>query len=315
MLEQSVLAIGWEDFGDLSGINTRSELKRLYKKIRPEASAGRMRNHVGQILLFIKKAEIGDTVAVPLKTTRRVAVGKISSGYEFRRDLGADMQHTRRVEWKRTDVPRTSFDQDLLYSFGAYMTFCRARAVNAEKRVLVVIAGKKPAVEAKELEGEILRDIEDEALNQINDFISTKFKGHELATLVAAVLDAQGFLTDQSPPGSDGGVDITASKGSLGLSEPRVCVQVKSQKSKVGVDVYRQLKGTISSINATHGLLISWAGFKDTVKKEARKDAFQIKLWGPQQLIEQLLENYETIDPEIRAKIPLKKIWALSPSE
>jgi len=195
------------------------------------------------------------------------------------------------------------------------MTFCRARARNAEKRVFGIIAGKKPVTEMKGLEGEILRDIEDEALNQINDFIQRKFKGHELATLVASILEAQGFMTAQSPPGSDGGVDITASKGPLGLSDPRICVQVKSSQSTVGVDVYRQLKGTMSSINASHGLLVSWAGFKNTVEKEARKDAFQIKLWGPQQLIEQLLKNYEKIDPEIKAKMPLKSIWTLSTSE
>lgn len=225
------------------------------------------------------------------------------------------MRHTRRVGWKKTDVPRSSFDQDLLYSFGAYMTFCQARASNAEKRVLDVISGKKPPKEPEELEEEILRDVEDEALNQISDFISRRFKGHELATLVGAILEAQGFMTLQSPPGRDGGVDIMASRGTLGLSEPRICVQVKSQKSRVGVNVYRQLKGTMSSIDATHGLLISWAGFKDTVKKEVRKDAFRIKLWGPQELIEQLLKNYEEIDPEIKAALPLKRIWALSPSE
>lgn len=315
MLENSVLGIGWEDLGDLSRINTRNELKTLYRNTYPDASIRRMRNHVGQILSFVKNAKIGDIVVVPLKTTRKIAVGEIKSDYEFRNDLGTEMRHTRRVEWKKTDVPRTSFDQDLLYSFGAYMTFCRARARNAEKRVFDIIAGKKPVTEMKGLEGEILRDIEDEALNQINDFIQRKFKGHELATLVASILEAQGFMTAQSPPGSDGGVDITASKGPLGLSEPRICVQVKSQKSTVGVDVYRQLKGTMSSINASHGLLVSWAGFKNTVEKEARKDAFQIKLWGPQQLIEQLLKNYEKIDPEIKAKMPLKSIWTLSTSE
>jgi restriction system protein len=315
MLENSVLAIGWEDFGDLSQIKTRNELKRLYKEIRPDASEGRMRNHVGQIFSFLRKAKIGDAVVVPLKTTRKIAVGEVKSDYEFRDDLGVDIQHTRRVRWKKTDVPRTSFDQDLLYSFGAYMTFCQARAKNAQERVLDIVLGKKPVAPTKGLEVEILRDIEDEAFNQISDFISTKFKGHELATLVAAILEAQGFMTAQSPPGSDGGVDIAASRGPLGLSEPRICVQVKSSESAVGVDVYRQLKGTMSSINATHGLLVSWGGFKSTVEKEARKDAFQIRLWRPQQLIEHLLENYEKIDPEIKAKIPLRKIWALSPSE
>jgi len=142
MLENSVLGIGWEDLGDLSDVETRNELKKLYMDANPDASAGRMRNHVGQIFSFIKKAKIGDAVVVPLKTTRKIAVGEIKSDYEFRTDIGVDMQHTRRVEWRETEVLRTSFDQDLLYSFGAYLTFCQARARNAEKRVFDIIAGK-----------------------------------------------------------------------------------------------------------------------------------------------------------------------------
>ena len=142
MLENSVLGIGWEDLGDLSRINTRNELKTLYRNTYPDASTGRMRNHVGLIFSFVKNAKIGDIVVVPLKTTRNIAVGEIKSDYEFRNDLGTEMRHTRRVEWKKRDVPRTSFDQDLLHSFGAYLTFCRARARNAEKRVFDILAGK-----------------------------------------------------------------------------------------------------------------------------------------------------------------------------
>lgn len=315
MLEKSVLGIGWEDLGDLSKIESRDELKSLYSKAYPDAPTGRLNNHVGQILSFIKKAEIGDTVATPLKLkTRRIAVGKITGRYEFRLDLGADMNHTIPVKWIKTDLPRTRFDQDLLYSFGAYMTFCQARALNAEERVLKVVTGKVPEFEEGKLE-EGLIDIEDESLAQINDFISMKFKGHEHAHLIAAILRAQGYETVISPPGPDGGVDITASKGPLGLLEPRICVEVKSGNRAVGSDVYRELRGKMSAINATHGLLTSWSGFKSSVDLASKNDVFLIKLWGPQEILEQLFEVYPKIDPEIRVKLPLKRIWALSTTE
>lgn len=313
MLEENVIGIGWENLGDLSLVKTRTNLKELYQDAYQDASVGRMRNHVGQILLFIKKSKIGDTVVVPLKT-RKIAIGEIKSDYEYREDLGSDMMHTRKVEWKKTDIPRTSFDQDLLYSFGANMTFCQARAKNAEKRVLNVVLGEKPEIPALPPEG-VLRDIEEEAMNQISDIISMKFKGHELATLVASILETMGFQTKTSSPGEDGGVDITASTGPLGLREPSICVQVKSHESPVGPGIYRELKGTMQSIGATNGLLISWGGFKRSVEREARKDAFRIQLWGPQELMGKLLQNYDKIDPEIKTKIPLKRIWALSPSE
>ena len=52
MLEHSVLGIGWEDLGDLSHIKTRDELKRFYMNTYPDASTGRMRNHVDPVKLF-----------------------------------------------------------------------------------------------------------------------------------------------------------------------------------------------------------------------------------------------------------------------
>ena len=311
MLENSVLGIGWEDLGDLSKIESRDELKSLYSKVYPDASTGRINNHVGQILSFIKKVDIGDLVVTPLKLkTRRIAVGEITGGYEFRLDLGTDMVHTIPVKWIETDLPRTRFDQDLLYSFGAHMTLCRARAVNAQERVLDVLTKKVRVVEGEE--EEVLIDIEDESLSQINDFISMKFKGHEHANLIAAILRAQGYETVTSSPGPDGGVDITASKGPLGLLEPRICVQVKSGVSAIGKDVYDRLKGVMSSLNATHGLLVSWGGFKSSVNRASLNDRFLIKLWGPREILEQLFEVYPKIDPEIRIKLPLKIIWALS---
>ena len=38
--------------------------------------------------------------------------------------------------------------------------------------------------------------------------IATAFKGHNLSTLIGAVLETQGYRVVVSPPGADGGVDI-----------------------------------------------------------------------------------------------------------
>lgn len=312
MLENSVLGIGWEALGDLSKIQSRDELKSLYANAYPEASENRLRNHVGQILKFISKTRMGDLVVTPLKLkTRRIAVGRIRGEYQFRLDLGSDMVHTIPVEWIATDIPRTNFEKDLLYSFGAYMTFCESHAMKAEERVKQIATGKKPAVEKGEDE-EDLRNIEEDSLDQITDFISMNFKWHEHEDLIASILKAQGYETTISPKGPDGGIDITASKGSLGLLEPRICVQVKAGNKTVGRDVYTQLKGRMSELKATHGLLTSWSGFKATAIRASKNDVFHVKLWGPEEILKQLFEVYPNIDPEMRMKLPLKRIWALS---
>lgn len=44
------------------------------------------------------------------------------------------MRQTRAVAWEQ-EVPCAAFDQDLLYSFGAFKTVCRVRRNDAKARV------------------------------------------------------------------------------------------------------------------------------------------------------------------------------------
>jgi hypothetical protein len=59
-------------------------------------------------------------------------------------------------------------------------------------------------------EPELTTDIERVAADQITIRIAEDFAGHALATLITALLTTEGFLCTQSPPGPDGGIDITA---------------------------------------------------------------------------------------------------------
>jgi restriction system protein len=42
------------------------------------------------------------------------------------------------------------------------------------------------------------------------------------------------------------------------------------------------------------------------------KDFFKIRLWDQGDLINAVLENYERLDDEIRAELPLKRIWMVA---
>jgi restriction system protein len=312
--ENNVIAIGFGLLDDLSQLKSKSELTSLYEKVWPDASEGRKRNHVGQIHAFLRYVKIGDLVVVPMKTSGTIWIGEIQSEYNFRTDLGSDMQHTRNVKWVKKNIARDQFDQDLLFTFGSAMTFSKAERHEAEKRIIDFVKGaKEPPKEIEEEEAPI--DLVQMAMDQLRDYISRKFRGHELARLVAGILEAQGFKTIVSPPGPDGAVDITASSGALGLSEPQICVQVKSQDSPIEVLVYRELRDKTNRMNATHGLLVSWGGFKKTVFNEAKDDVFKIKLWESKEVIEELLRNYTNLPAEIKALIPLKQIWVLTELE
>jgi restriction system protein len=89
--------------------------------------------------------------------------------------------------------------------------------------------------------------------------IAEEFTGHGSATLVAAILTAEGFYCDQSRPGPDGGIDITVGRGPLGLDSPRLLAQVRSG-GQIGSPVITQLHGVMTTYGAEQGLLVAWGG-------------------------------------------------------
>ena len=158
-------------------------------------------------------------------------------------------------------------------------------------------------------------DLSQQAHDQIVKRIQTKFSGHDLTDLVNAVLRADGWVTKVSPPGPDGGVDILAGRGPLGLDEPRLCVQVKSQASPVGVEVYRALQGSMQTFNAQQGLLVSWGDFNKAVRAEGRSGHFSVRLWDSNDLVKAIYRTYERLPEEVQAELPLKRRWILVPEE
>lgn len=321
-LEHGLVTIGWNDLPDLSGCQERSAIAELYKQLNPDAPAGRVANEVGQVWAFRGRIETGDLVVLPLKKQAAIAIGTISGNYVYRSDLGDGIRHTRPVKWIRTDLPRTAFDQDLLYSFGAFMTVCRVQRNDAESRIQAILEGKSatiPKAKVSEEEGEEsdsgIQDIELAARDQIMEYIQRKFSGHQLATLVEAVLQAEGYFTRTSPPGPDGGVDILAGSPPMGFGSPRLCVQVKSSPSPAGVEVLRGLQGILPNFHADRGLLVSWGGFKSSALNEARQSFFQTRLWDAGDLLEALLRNYERLSDDLKAELPLKRVWALVPDD
>ena len=98
----------------------------------------------------------------------------------------------------------------------------------------------------------------------------------------------------------------------LGFGEPRIVVQVKSSDAPADVTVLRTLKGTMADFRADQGLLVSWGGFKETLIREARNDYFKLRLWNQEELLEALFADYERLDEDLRAELPLKRIWAIA---
>jgi restriction system protein len=314
-LDNGLVTIGWNDLGDLSRVKSKDELMNLYVKAYPDEKKRKVANAVGQIWSFLDRIKAEDLVALPLKHRSAIAIGKVTSPYRYRTDLG-DVHHTRKVKWVRTDIPRSDFDQDLLYSFGAFMTVCQITRNNAEERVRSMLMGKKVRLDLDEAGAEEeAPDIEQISRDQVLKYVDQKFKGHDLARLVEAVIQAQGYVTKSSPPGPDGGVDILAGAGPMGFDHPRICVQVKSASSPADVTTLRSLQGTMQTFKADQGLLVSWSGFRGKVEDESRLSFFSVRLWDSGTLLDEVLKYYDKFPDSLKAELPLKRIWSLVPEE
>lgn len=327
--EDNRIYLTWDNLtdSDMTGLLNYEGVKSLMQQQYPGEPARRIGNWTGQIWAFVLAMKPGNLVVVPRKSTGSVAIGEIISGYTYDPNAEPMYRHYRTVKWLKTDVPRTSFDQDLLYSLGAIMTICEIKRNDAEKRIRALIQHRlltvtpaavptgtdsQPTTPLSE-DAEV--DLEQLARDAIAKIIIQKFKGHGMARLVEAVLKAQGFTTHLSPEGPDGGLDILAGSGAFGFDRPRICVQVKSGDTPAGSPEFNQLIGVMQNVSADQGLFVSWSGFKSSVAKEIPKQFFKVRVWNQDDLIEQLLANYEKLDPDIRAELPFKRIWTLAMPE
>lgn len=312
-LRENVVTIGWDELPDLSKIKKKDDLEKLYWKANPDAKKNQAANAIGQVWRFMREMKKGDLVALPLKKQSVIAIGRVEdTGYQHKK-LAENVKHIRKVKWLK-NIPRSAFDQDLLYSFGAFMTVCQISRNDAENRVKHLLKGKIDKTDDDTTPVETI-DIEQYSRDEITKFIGRNFKGHDLARLVEGVLYAQGYVTLKSSPGPDGGIDILAAPGPLGFDNPKICIQVKSSSSQADVKVLRELQGVMTKVRADQGLLVSWGGFTNKTNQEARDAFFTIRLWDAGALLEMIFKNYDNFDEELKTELPLKRIWGLVPED
>ena len=310
---------------DLGKLKERKDLMAVLEEVYPKFKHFHRVQNSGQIWAFTHRMKPGDWVCVPSKR-KTIHVGEITGPYTFDPDAENPYYHSREIKWIETDIPRTNFDQDVLNSLGAATTICQIKRHDAEARVRAMktngwkSVGIKPkpvsddeGMTDDETGGDFV--IEQIARDQIARLIFSKFNGHEMEILVEAILQAQGFTTYHSDKGADGGKDILAAPDTLGFGRPRICVQVKSQDTPLERPVLDQLVGTMQNVQADQGLLVCWGGFKPTIKREASRMFFKVRLWDQNDLIDQFLMNYDKLNEDLRAELPLKRVWAVASTE
>lgn len=312
----------WDDFDvDLNKVESQEDLyKILIKKYDLEKEKTAI-NWASQIWPIGHKMNIGDWVILPSKVNRTIHFGKIIGEYTYDESLGSPYYHYRNVDWFALDIPRDRFDQDILYSLGAFLTVCRIKNNNAEDRIKKMSNNEwysqpKSIIDTiKQTEEEPAIDIDEYIFDMISERIIQKFKGYRMEVLINEILKAKGFTTYRSPEGADHGVDLLASPDTLGFGSPKICIQIKTNDTPVDRPTLDQLIGTMSNFGADYGMLISWSGFKTSVIKEIPKQFFKVRLWDSKTIMQEIFNNYDNLSDEIKTEIPLKKVWMLNVEE
>ncbi|EWS82324.1 hypothetical protein BF93_11990 [Brachybacterium phenoliresistens] len=319
---------GWRDVADLTEARSREDVERIVAEAYPADSAGARTNAVAQLWALRGRISPGDLLVMPMKTNREIALGRVTSGYRYLDSEDRDQRHVVEVEWLR-QVPRSAIKQDLLYTLGSALTIFSPSRNNAVARLEHVLAtgedvgsatmpsARQPAPTAHTAdsptdvvdEPESQPDIADIAQDQISSKIAEEFSGHGFAHLVAALLEAEGFDVDEAPPGADGGIDITAGRGLLGVESPKLIVQVKT--GQVASEVVAQLNGLVSTHGADYGLLATWAGLSKPARDAVKHQRFRVKVWDSTDVVDAVLRNYEKLPEDITERLPLRRVWML----
>jgi len=67
-----------------------------------------------------------------------------------------------------------------------------------------------------------------------------------------------------------------------------------------------------TAFGAQEGLFVSWSGFKTNVPKELAASFFRLRLWTQNELLEALFAHYDHLDDDLKAELPLKRIWTVA---
>jgi restriction system protein len=324
-IQENRVYLTWDKLDvNLGELANREALFTALGERYPEAKSKTIHNWVSQIWPFGHDIHKLDLIIFPLKSQRAINIGEVTGDYHFESDGPNPFYHWIPVNWIAESIPRVHFGKDLLNSFGAFMTICRIRRNNAEARIAkmrsnnwkpetIAAAIKDTLPASDETAGDT--DLEELGRDQIARLIAARFKGHLLTRLVEAILKAQGYTTYRSPEGADGGVDILAGAGPLGFGMPRLCVEVKSEESPIDRPTVDKLLGAMTKFGAQEGLFVAWGGFRSTVQKELAGSFFRMRLWAQKELLEQLFAHYDQLDEDLRAELPLKRIWTVATQE
>lgn len=303
LLHDKIIAIGWNDMGDLSKIQpNRESYYKAYDKVYPNKTKQSIAGSAGQLFRFVNEAKVGDYVVYPTKFNRMINIGRIEGEYFFD---SKEQQYSqkRKVKWLK-ELPRSEFSQGALYEIGSFLSFFKIKHYADE--FINAIHSIKNTTDNQEIEENVIATYET-ILESTKDYVlkelNRNFKGYKLEEVVADLLNAMGYITKVSSHGGDSGKDIIVYKDEL---PPRIIVQVKSQNGNVTESTVQSLKGTIDE--GGYGLFVTLSDYTKNAKIYLENHPM-IKSINGSELVDLILKYYDDMSDEFKDVVKLKKVF------
>lgn len=322
-LEQSIALIGFQRFSDMTGMTEEQIGEMVEDKATDEAAKSMDK---AQLRMFAYRMQIGDGIVADLHNKPdKVALGRITGDYEYRAidddEISGRRRHLRPVDWFTASMAKKDLGDHLRAYYTARSTVRPIRNAEADQRIRDLMSGRNTnSLASSQL---VTADEEDTAAPVVQEIshaeiarrIHERFPAEKLERLVAALLEADGYVVQQSRKGADQGVDVLAGHGPMGFDSPKICVQVKHTNAPIGAPDVQKLRGAMQDFGAEQGLFVSWSDYTSEATNEARRTFFTLRLWNANDVIDAVCRNYDRLPEEIRAEIPLQQIWILVPDD
>ncbi|MGI8911587.1 MAG: restriction endonuclease [Rubrobacteraceae bacterium] len=316
-LEENFVCIGWTKIGDLSPHDNRPKIRTAMETAFPTWKSKTISSSYGQPYRFAHEMKVGDPIVLPVRPTGEIAIGRIAGDYRWNNDpdlMMNDYNNVRSVDWLRV-VPRTTFSQAALHSFGSFSSVSTSNDYLEEVQTVLqggTLVEEPPSVPTEEADvldnGATAQNNYETVTQETEDYLRKAWQrtGVTFEQVVRAVFEALGYTATVTQASVDHGVDVIAHPDALGLERPFIKVQVKSGMGSIGEPEVNQLKGLLNP--GEQGVLVSLGKFTSGAKAVERS-SLNITLIGPQRFIELFLGHYNDLAPEWRAKFPLKQVF------
>ncbi len=282
------IGFGLDDVRDLNADELREHIAQT-----SGGSSYRVGARWASVRTFMLDMHLGDWLAVPDLAQDRYLLGQVTGEVEYKADWGDDCSFKLRrpVQWM-AQVPRTELDDDTRRQLG------RPPAVFRVTEVLPALKDHRRPLPGKIVVGSALNTALLKKLRSLDPRAFEEFVGD--------LLEAIGYTGEVTRYVGDGGVDYQGLWDS-GIFQVPVKVQVKRKKGRVGSPVIRQLRGAL--VQDEFGMVITTGHFSSSATKEATRSGTKtIELIDGQQLVEMVLEHFESLRSEHRKLLGLRRM-------